>query len=72
MDVDFIFNVDEYIEMVMIVVDVVGFLIFLFLSDMLKIFVILGCKCVLLSFKNSIQVEEKIDENMVVFVKKYL
>lgn len=54
MDVDFIFNVDEYIEMVMIVVDVVGFLIFLFLSDMLKIFVILGCKCVLLSFKNSI------------------
>lgn len=50
---DEIFIVKEYIEMVFIVVIVVGFLIFFLLNDMLKIFVILGSKCVDCGYNNN-------------------
>lgn len=72
MDVDLTPNVDEYIEMATTVADAAGFPTPSSLSDMLKIFATLGRKCVSLSLKNSTQVEEKIDENMAAFVKKYL
>lgn len=55
---DEIFKVDEYIEMVLIVVKVVGFFIFFLLNDMLKIFVILGSKCVVCGYNDSMWVDE--------------
>ena len=65
-------KVDEYIEMASTVAEVAGFPTPSSLSDMLKIFSVLGRKCIAVDHNDSIRVENEINPNMAAFLKQSL
>lgn len=65
-------NIDEYIEMASTVAEESAFPTPSALSDMLKIFSVLGRKCIPQSHKDNVHLESEIDENMASFLKKSL
>lgn len=65
-------NIDEYIEMASTVAEVAGFPTPSSLSDMLKIFSVLGRKCIACYHNDSIRVEDQINPTMAAFLKQSL
>ena len=65
-------NVDEYLEMASTVAELAGFPTPLSLNDMLKVFAILGRKCIALGHKDSICIEDEVDENRASFIRNSL
>lgn len=65
-------NVEEYIEMASTVAEESSFPTPSALSDMLKIFSVLGRKCIRQSQNDNVHLESEIDENMANFLKKSL
>ena len=65
-------NVDEYLEMASAVAELAGFPTPSSVNDMLKVFAILGRKCIARDHKDSIRIENTVDVNMASFIRQSL
>lgn len=65
-------NVDEYLEMASTVAELAGLPSPLPLNDMLKVFAILGRKCIARGHRDSVPIESEVDVNMASFIRQSL